>query len=104
MFLKPGSLLSLIGRDCCRQGISLFGLLMIALSAVGLVWMTHQIRSLTHQQAALLTEQCALDSEWRNLILEIQSLSDADRIERLAKEKLKMQLLNSQQERVVKQV
>jgi cell division protein FtsL len=102
MSIERMGLLKAMGDDLRRQCTALWLLLFLILSAMGLVFVTHHTRLLTMRQDALVNEQCALDSEWRNLILEEKSLSDPDRIEALAKEKLSMQPLELQQERVVK--
>lgn len=102
MSLERYGLLKAIGDDLRRQYTALSLLVWFLLSAVGLVFVTHHTRLLTMQQAALVNEQYRLDSEWHNLILEEKSLSDPDRIEALAKEKLMMQPLELQQEKVVK--
>lgn len=103
MSAERTGLLKAIGADLSRQRTALGLLLWLLLSSVGLVFITHHTRLLTMRQAELVNERYTLDSEWRNLILEEKSLSDPDRIEALAKEKLTMQPLKLQQEKVVKQ-
>lgn len=95
-------LVRVIAADLLSSAKAVALLLLILLSALAVVVSTHNTRLLIMRREVLHAEQQVLDSEWRNLLLEERALSDADRIERLAIKKLKMQYLAPGQERVVK--
>ena len=63
----------------------------ILISALSVVYVTHESRQLIAQQEKLLMQRENYDVEWRNQILEENSLAEHSRIERLAETELKMQ-------------
>lgn len=86
------NLASLIGRDLVTVGfVPLVLTIVILISALSVVYVTHESRQLIVQQEKLLTQRENYDVEWRNQILEENSLAEHSRIERLAETELKMQ-------------
>lgn len=86
------NLASLIGRDLVTVGlVPLILAFVILLSALSVVYVTHESRQLIAQQEKLLMQRENYDVEWRNQILEENSLAEHSRIERLAETELKMQ-------------
>ncbi|MEC6797812.1 MULTISPECIES: cell division protein FtsL [Photobacterium] len=86
------NLASLIGRDLVTVGlVPLILAFTILISALSVVYITHESRQLIAQQEKLLMQRETYDVEWRNQILEENSLAEHSRIERLAETELKMQ-------------
>ncbi|MEC6815686.1 cell division protein FtsL [Photobacterium toruni] len=86
------NLASLIGRDLVTVGlVPLILAFTILISALSVVYITHESRQLIAQQEKLLMQRENYDVEWRNQILEENSLAEHSRIERLAETELKMQ-------------
>ncbi|MGY6586781.1 MAG: cell division protein FtsL [Wenzhouxiangella sp.] len=71
-----------------------FSILMVALLAtsIGAVKLRHESRQLFVQLAAAERERDQIAVEWSRLQLEQAWLADASRVERLARERLDMQL------------
>lgn len=68
-------LVGVIGEDLLRNGkIPLLLMAAVLVSAVLVVTTAHKTRLLTAERERLLLERDALDIEWRNLILEENSL------------------------------
>ncbi|KLV06356.1 MULTISPECIES: cell division protein FtsL [Photobacterium] len=85
------NLARLIGRDLLSVGrFPLFLLVLVLISALGVVLITHHSRQLIAEQEQLLIERDQLDIEWRNQILEENSLAEHSRIERLAEKDMEM--------------
>lgn len=96
------NLARLIGRDLVTVGlIPLILTFAILGSALGVVYITHQTRQQIVEQEQLLTEREGYDVEWRNQILEENSLAEHSRIERLAETELKMQRPSADSEVVI---
>ncbi|WP_297479868.1 cell division protein FtsL [uncultured Photobacterium sp.] len=86
------NLASLIGRDLVTVGlVPLILAFTILISSLSVVYITHESRQLIAQQEKLLMQRETYDVEWRNQILEENSLAEHSRIERLAETELKMQ-------------
>ncbi|KHT64605.1 cell division protein FtsL [Photobacterium gaetbulicola] len=97
------NLAQLIGRDLISIGrIPLILLVLVLISAMGVVLITHHSRQLIAQQEQLLIERDQLDIEWRNQILEESSLAEHSRIERLAEQEMEMQRPSRDSEIIVK--
>lgn len=85
------NLARLIGQDLISVGrVPLVLLVLVLVSALGVVLITHHSRQLIAQQEQLLIERDQLDIEWRNQILEENSLAEHSRIERLAETEMEM--------------
>ncbi|UVK77786.1 MAG: cell division protein FtsL [Sodalis sp. Fse] len=97
-------LIGIIGNDLLSHGkLPLILLLAVLVSAVLVVVTTHQARWRTAEREQMILENDALDIEWRNLILEENSLGDHSRVERIASEKLQMRHVDPSQENIVVQ-
>ncbi|MCW9710608.1 cell division protein FtsL [Avibacterium sp. 21-586] len=71
---------------------------LILCSALGTIWITHKTRALVMQKGELLWQHQALENEYLSLKLEEATQSDNNRIEAIAKTKLKMDRINPEQE------
>ncbi|CAD6508507.1 cell division protein FtsL [Candidatus Profftia tarda] len=101
---KRYTLVTLIRRDIlshCKMPLFLFIILLI--SAICVVMITYKTRVLTAQREKLAHEHDALDTEWRNLILEDNALADHKRLEQIAKQKLNMDYVDPTKEKILVQ-
>ena len=76
-------------------------ILLIAITAVSTVWITHQTRLLVAEKGELVFEKQALENEYVNLKLEETTLSDNTRIEAIATVRLGMARVKPEQEVVI---
>ena len=76
-------------------------LLLILVSAMGTIWMTHQTRGLISENGQLVLQHQALENEYRNLQLQEATESDNTGVESIAIGTLKMQRVQSEQEVVI---
>jgi len=76
-------------------------MLLIAVTAVSTVWITHQTRLLVAEKGELVFEKQALENEYVNLKLEETTLSDNTRIEAIATVRLGMSRVKPEQEVVI---
>lgn len=67
--------------------------LMVVLTAAGLAYSKHLQRKYFIQLQSLQASQNKLQTEWEKLLLEESAVSNEARIERIAKQKLDMQIL-----------
>ncbi|MCH4296375.1 cell division protein FtsL [Shewanella sp. 3B26] len=72
-----------------HKWIVLLALLVMA-HGVLVVYTSHVSRKLTSEEARLMQERDRLNIEWRNLLLEEQSLAEHSRITRIATKELNM--------------
>ncbi len=77
-------------------------LLMVVTSAFAVIYFTHLNRQATSQLEHLLTERDDLDIEWRNLLLEQNSLAEHSVIESKAEKLLNMAKPTAQSEVIIK--
>ena len=87
---KSAVLVSDIWSDIKQHVTSYLLLLLIILSAFSVVYFTHINRQSTSEAEILLSTRDELDIEWRNLLLEQNSLAEHSTIESKAKHLLKM--------------
>ncbi|OOS01468.1 cell division protein FtsL [Canicola haemoglobinophilus] len=73
-------------------------IILVVLSALGTVWLTHQTRILISEKGNLILENQSLEQEYLNLRLEEKTYSLHSRIEYLATQELKMKLVPAEQE------
>jgi cell division protein FtsL len=71
-------------------------LLVIVLSAIGVVYSSHLSRQLFADQAILLEKNDQMQLEWAQLLLEQSAWSSPNRIESVANEKLGMDIPNTE--------
>ncbi len=81
--------------------LAVFLLLMIVITAVGTVWITHQTRMLISEKGELVFAKQALENEYLNLKLEETTQSDNTRIENIATQQLGMKRVEGDQEVVI---
>ncbi|MEH6530186.1 MAG: cell division protein FtsL [Photobacterium frigidiphilum] len=98
----PSNLARLIARDIVSVGrVPAILLILILISALAVVYVTHQSRQMIAQQEQLFIERDQLDIEWRNQILEENSLAEHSRVERFAEEEIDMKRPSAKNEIVV---
>lgn len=81
--------------------LAIFLLLMIVITALGTIWITHQTRMLISEKGELIFAKQALENEYLNLKLEETTQSDNTRIENIATLKLGMKRVAGDQEVVI---
>ncbi|KFZ36314.1 cell division protein FtsL [Shewanella mangrovi] len=74
----------------------------VMLNAIAVVYTSHISRSQTSQLDKLQQERDRLDIEWRNLLLEEQSLAEHSRVTRIATKDLDMERPSPGQEVIVR--
>lgn len=79
-----------IWHDIQRNVVSYILLFLVVSSAFSVIYFTHLNRQSTSGLEVLLTERDELDIEWRNLLLEQNSLAEHSAIESKAEKLLKM--------------
>ncbi len=98
----PSNLARLIARDIVSVGrVPAILLILILISALAVVYITHQSRQMIAQQEQLFIERDQLDIEWRNQILEENSLAEHSRVERFAEDQIEMKRPSAKNEIVV---
>lgn len=65
-------------------------IIFIFISAMSVVFATHQTRLVISAKEQAMVERERLDNEWRNLLLEETALSEHSRVEALAENELEM--------------
>lgn len=102
MTMKKYSLIRIIAYDIFQHGAGpLILLIVIIVSAFSIITISHQTRLLTAQKDSITEEKESLNIEWRNLILEENSLGNNSRVERFSVEKLQMIHVDPTQEHIV---
>jgi len=90
-----------IWQDILRYFISYMLLILVVVSAFSVIYYTHVNRQTTSELELLLTERDELDIEWRNLLLEQNSLAEHSAIESKAQKLLKMKRPDANSEIIV---
>ncbi|MCT7654911.1 cell division protein FtsL [Oceanimonas sp. NS1] len=90
-----------VGRDLWRYKWLLLLAVATVVSAMTVIVVTHGTRQLTSEYNELMAEQDKLDIEWRNLLLEQNTLMEHSRVEALARDKLGMYRPNPGKEKLV---
>lgn len=91
-----------IWHDIQRHLLIYFILLLVVLSAFSVIYFTHLNRQTTSKIEVLLTERDGLENEWRNLLLEQNSLAEHSAIESKAEKQLNMARPNASSEIIIK--
>lgn len=99
--LQQTSLLHVISADLKRLRGLLVLTVLVMISSLLVVYMSHQSRELMAEREDLLRERDALDVEWRHLVIEQSALAEHSRIEQLAQRNLQMQRPDEDQEVLV---
>ncbi|RWU11137.1 cell division protein FtsL [Pseudidiomarina gelatinasegens] len=88
--------------DDFRQHLVLVLLFLMAItSALAVIYVSHGHRLLTIERDELLSERDALDIEWRHLQIEQNTLTEHNRVERIAEQRLNMVRAEAEQEVLV---
>ncbi|ABL98558.1 cell division protein FtsL [Shewanella amazonensis] len=87
---KPLSLPRIVLMDLWHHKWTFLLALCVMLNGVAVVYTSHVSRKLTSEEALLMQERDRLNIEWRNLLLEEQSLAEHSRITRIATKELNM--------------
>ena len=86
-----------------RRHILIYGILLLVLiSAFSVIYFTHLNRLTTSKIEMLLSERDTLENEWRNLVLEQNSLAEHSAIESSAEKQLNMTRPDSSSEIIIK--
>lgn len=99
--LQQTSLLKVIREDLGRLRGLLTLSVMLLITALAIVHLSHQNRELMVKREALLQQRDELDVEWRHLVIEQTALAEHNRIEQLAQINLQMQRPAGNQEVLV---
>jgi len=91
-----------IWQDLLRNIVSYILLGLVVLSAFSVIYYTHVNRQTTSELELLLTQKDELDIEWRNLLIEQNSLAEHSAIESKAKKLLKMKRPDADSEIIIK--
>ncbi|MXP67179.1 cell division protein FtsL [Pantoea sp. Aalb] len=95
------NLVNIIYSDMLLFGKIIILFFFVIISSILVITITHKTRLLAAQREQLILEHEALNIEWRNLILEENSLGNNGRIERIAKDKLRMQDIDLYKEHIL---
>ena len=90
-----------IWQDIQRNILVYILLILVVLSAFSVIYFTHLNRQSTSAREVLLTERDELDIEWRNLLLEQNSLAEHSSIENKAIKKLYMKRPDAKSEIII---
>lgn len=90
-----------IWQDIVRHSISYVLLVAVVISAFSVIYYTHVNRQTTSELEVLLSKKDELNIEWRNLLLEQNSLAEHSAIESKAEKLLNMKRPDSQTEVII---
>jgi len=102
MATKKVVLVDDIWHDIQRHLVMFGVLLLVLVSAFSVIYFTHLNRQTTSKIEVLLTERDALEIEWRNLLLEQNSLAEHSAIESSAEKQLNMARPDASSEIIIK--
>lgn len=91
-----------IWQDMAGHLLTYVMLFLVIISAFSVIYFTHLNRQTTSRIEVLLTERDALENEWRNLILEQNSLAEHSAIESQAQKQLNMTRPDANSEVIIK--
>lgn len=101
MAAKKAALATDIFHDIQQHLFTYVLLAAVVASAFAVIYFTHVNRQTTSELEVLLTERDELDIEWRNLLIEQNSLAEHSSIERKASNMLDMHRPNAGTEVVI---
>jgi cell division protein FtsL len=90
-----------IWQDIVRYSVTYILLLFVVMSAFSVIYYSHVNRQTTSELEILLSKKDELNIEWRNLLLEQNSLAEHSAIESKAKKFLKMKRPDGNSEVIV---
>lgn len=100
-YARP-NLAKIIVLDLLTVGrVPLILLVLIFVSAMGVVFTTHHTRQAITEKDQALMERERLDNEWRNLLLEETALAEHSRVQAVAKQDLEMTRPDSDKEVII---
>lgn len=102
MATKKVLLVADIWHDITRHLLTYTILFAVVISAFAVIYFTHLNRQTTSHIEVLLTERDALENEWRNLLLEQNSLAEHSAIESQAEKQLNMTRPDANSEIIIK--
>ena len=95
------ALVSVLFDDFRQHLVLVLLFLMPITSALAVIYVSHGHRLLTIERDELLSERDALDIEWRHLQIEQNTLTEHNRVERIAEQRLNMVRAEAEQEVLV---
>lgn len=102
MSQKKINLAKIILLDLLSVGrVPLILMVLIFISAMGVVFTTHHSRQAITEKDQSLVERERLDNEWRNLLLEETALSEHSRVQAVAKQDLDMKRPDADKEVII---
>jgi cell division protein FtsL len=90
-----------IWQDILQHVVSYVLLALVVISAFSVIYYTHVNRQTTSELELLYTQRDELDIEWRNLLLEQNSLAEHSAIESKAKKLLNMKRPDAKSEIII---
>lgn len=90
-----------IWQDILQHIVSYVLLALVVISAFSVIYYTHVNRQTTSELELLYTQRDELDIEWRNLLLEQNSLAEHSAIESKAKKLLNMKRPDAKSEIII---
>lgn len=90
-----------IWQDILQHFVSYILLVLVVVSAFSVIYYTHVNRQTTSELEQLFTQRDELDIEWRNLLLEQNSLAEHSAIESKAKKLLNMKRPDAKSEIII---
>ncbi|WP_286263078.1 cell division protein FtsL [Thalassotalea atypica] len=102
MAAKNAALVVDIYNDIQQHILTYVLLALVVFSALAVIYFTHVNRQTTSNLEVLLTERDELDIEWRNLLIEQNSLAEHSAIEIKASKMLDMKRPDAKSEVVIK--
>ncbi|QBG36776.1 cell division protein FtsL [Litorilituus sediminis] len=101
MAVRRAALVFDIWQDIVRYSFSYILLILVVISAFSVIYYTHVNRQTTSELEVLLSQKDELNIEWRNLLLEQNSLAEHSEIESKAKRLLNMKRPDSKSEVII---
>lgn len=101
MAVSRTALVTDIWQDIVRYALSYFLLVAVVISAFSVIYYTHVNRQTTSELEVLLSQRDELNIEWRNLLLEQNSLAEHSAIESKATKLLKMKRPDTKSEVII---
>ena len=96
------NLASSIVADWLEHKVVIFLILAVLASGYAVIYYSWSNRQLNTELQRLLEDKDKLDIDWRHMLLESNVLSEHNRVEQIAKDKLNMQRPTAEQEIIIK--
>ncbi|RZQ56149.1 cell division protein FtsL [Pseudidiomarina tainanensis] len=95
------ALLTVLFEDLRQHLVLVLLFLMVIGSAMAVIYVSHSHRLLTIERDDLLSQRDEIDIEWRHLQIEQNTLTEHNRVERIAQQRLNMVRAEAEQEVLV---